>query len=107
LKETADGKTYAQVSTESRADPKNTELAAQVQTLFRGETLRGLLLEAYGFWKFGQIAFIAAVTSFALGAVMLVLSILGLLHLRRTDPAEELGLGRRAAPTPDAPPSTT
>ena len=44
LTEIAGGKTYSQVSDASRANPKDAVLAAQVQTLFRGETLRGLLL---------------------------------------------------------------
>jgi hypothetical protein len=102
LSEVAGGQTYAQVSQQAQADPNNAKLAAQVQTLFRGETLRGLLLEAYGFWKLGQIAFIAAITSFALGGVMLALTVVGLLHLRRTGPAEELTISHRRAPAPQA-----
>ncbi len=89
LTEVAGGKTYSQVSTLSQANPNDTKLAGQVQTLFRGETLRGLLLEAYGFWKLGQIALIASVVSFILAAVMLVLSVLGVVHLRRVSPEAE------------------
>jgi hypothetical protein len=100
LSEVAGGQTYAQVSQQAQADPNNAKLAAQVQTLFRGETLRGLLLEAYGFWKLGQIALIAAITSFSLGGVMLLLTAFGLLHLRRTGPAEELALRHKPAPSP-------
>ncbi|MDQ6948968.1 MAG: hypothetical protein M3256_22580 [Actinomycetota bacterium] len=48
LASVAGGKTYAQVSTASLADPTNTKLSAQVNTLFKGETLRGLLLYARG-----------------------------------------------------------
>ena len=55
LREIGGGKTYAQLATASLAQPKNAALAAQVQTVFRGETLRGLLLNAYGFWQMGQI----------------------------------------------------
>lgn len=87
LKEIGGGKTYSQLSALSQADPKNTTLSGQVQTVFRGETLRGLLLNAYAFWKFGQIAFIAALASFALAVVMGVLTVLGFVHLRRV-PAE-------------------
>jgi hypothetical protein len=90
LNETAGGKTYAQVSSQALQNPNDTRLAAQVQTLFRGETLRGLLLNAYAFWKVGQIALWAAIASFALAAVMLVLTVLGFWHLRRVSPAEEL-----------------
>lgn len=82
LSEVAQGQTYSQVSTKAQANPNDAKLAAQVQTLFRGETLRGLLLEAYGFWKLGEIALIAAMVSFALAAVMAVLTGLGFWHLR-------------------------
>src|SRR3982751_5882545 len=47
LRETAGGKTYSEVSTLSRANPNDQQLAGQVQTLLRGETLRGLLLYAW------------------------------------------------------------
>ena len=86
----ADGKTYAEVSTLSRQSPDDAELAGQVQTLFRGETLRGLLLNAYAFWKFGQIALIGAIAFWAMAAIMFVLSILGFWHLRRTSPTEKI-----------------
>src|SRR5712664_1323808 len=39
-------------------------LAGLVQTVFRGTTLRSMLLEAYGFWQMGQIALFAAIASF-------------------------------------------
>jgi len=97
LKETAGGKTYAEVSTLSRQNPNDANLVGQVQTLFRGETLRGLLLNAYAFWQIGQIALVASIASFALGGVMLVLTILGFWHLRRVAPTEEL-----IAPTVDS-----
>jgi hypothetical protein len=61
-----------------------------VQTLFRGETLRGLLLNAYAFWKIGQIALVASIASVRAGRVMLVLTILGFWHLRRVSATEEL-----------------
>ncbi len=68
--EIAGGKTYAQVSAAAQADPTNVKLQKQTQALFQGQTLRGLLLEAYGFWKMGQIALYAAIASFFLAAVM-------------------------------------
>ena len=90
--------TYSQLSAESLAQPKNTALAAQVQTVFRGETLRGLLLNAYAFWKIGQILLIAAICAFVAGGLMLILSALGLVHWRRATPEAELfgGSGRSA-----------
>jgi hypothetical protein len=84
------GQTYAQLSTQSQANPSDTKLAGTVQTMFRGETLRGLLLNAYAFWKMGQIAFIAAIASFIGAGVLLLLSALGFWHLRRTDPSAEV-----------------
>jgi hypothetical protein len=95
LTEVAGGKTYAQVSAAAQADPTNTTLQAQVSTLFKGETLRGMLLNAYAFWKIGQLALYGAIVSFALAAVMLVLSALGIRHLRRV-PAEAELLSPRA-----------
>jgi hypothetical protein len=83
----AGGQTYAQLSAKSLANPTDTKLAGQVQTVFRGETLRGLLLNAYAFWKMGQIALVAGIAAFAGAAVFLLLSILGLVHLRRVGPA--------------------
>ncbi len=61
LNEVAGGQTYSQVSAASQAAPTNTKLAGEVQTLFRGETLRGLLLNSYGWWQIGQYAFYAAI----------------------------------------------
>ncbi|HEY5400782.1 MAG TPA: hypothetical protein VIL16_35890 [Trebonia sp.] len=93
------GKTYAQLSAEAIAQPKNAALAAQVETVFKGETLRGLLLNAYAFGTMGTIAGIAAVAAFIAAAVMLILSGLGLMHARRTSPAAELLPGpHEAAP---------
>ena len=45
---------YSKVSAASMAAPTNAALAAEVQTVFRGTTLRGLLLEAYGFSVMGR-----------------------------------------------------
>jgi hypothetical protein len=90
LKGVADGQTYAEVSAKALQNPDDQTLQGQAQTLFRGETLRGLLLNAYAFWKLGQLALIGAIASFVLAGVMLVLSILGLWHLRRASPAEQV-----------------
>ena len=91
------GKTYSQLSAESLANPTNAALKAQVDTLFKGETLRGLLLNAYAFWQMGQIALIAGIVSLVAAVAMLILSVLGFLHLRRTPAeAELLPTGQRA-----------
>ncbi len=88
LKHTADGKTYAELSSESNANPDDTELAAKVQTMFRGETLRGLLLNAYAFGTMGTIAGIAGIGAFVAAGVLLILSLLGFWHAGRANPAE-------------------
>jgi hypothetical protein len=92
LAEMGHGQTYSQLSAESLAQPKNTALAGLVQTVFRGTTLRSMLLEAYGFWQLGQIALYAAIASFTGAALILILSIAGLFHGRRvTAETEVLG----------------
>jgi hypothetical protein len=87
------GKTYSQLSAQAQANPTDQKLAGQVATVFKGETLRGLLLNAYAFWKMGQIALYAAIASFIGAAAMLVLSLLGFAHLRRVDPEVEVLTG--------------
>jgi hypothetical protein len=90
--------TYAEASNLNRAaagaaaaDPANAELqaaaakaSATVETVFKGESLRGTLLTAYAFWELGQIALISAGVALLGGFLMLLLSIAGLIHLRRT-----------------------
>ena len=83
------GKTYSELSAQAQANPTDTALQGKVQTMFRGETLRGLLLNAYAFWKLGQIALVAAICAFVAGGLMLVLTALGIVHMRRVDPAAE------------------
>ena len=83
LSEVAGGKTYSEVSTLAMAKPTDTVLQGQVATLFKGTTLRGLLLNAYAFSKLGQIAGYASYVLFGGAAIMLVLSGLGLVHARK------------------------
>jgi hypothetical protein len=83
LSETAGGQTYAQVSAKALANPSDEKLAGQVQTLFRGETLRGLLLNAYAFDTMAKVALIAAWVSLVAGVVLILLAALGLIHSRR------------------------
>ena len=100
----ADGATYAdlggperaaraevQAAIDSGADEATvTELQATADeftnnrnTLFKGETLRGLLLSTYAWSTIGRIAGIAAITAFVAGFAMLVLVILGVVHRQR------------------------
>ena len=89
---------YAAASTASRAaagalaaDPANLELQAAaakasstVETVFKGETLRGMLLNAYAFGTLGDIAAIAAKVTFGGAIFMFLFVILGIRHIRRT-----------------------
>lgn len=94
-----DGKTYSQTSGESRAmkakaaeaktagSPDAAALADQAAVLagktdflFRGETLRGLLLTSYGFSIFGERAGQAGSVAFAAALVLLLASIAGFAH---------------------------
>jgi hypothetical protein len=60
------------------------QLTAQRDSLFRGETLRGLLLSSFAWSTMGRIAGIAAWVAFTGAAVMAALTVAGVIHLRRT-----------------------
>jgi hypothetical protein len=91
--------TYAAASGANRAaagalaaDPTNADLQAAakqasgtVETVFKGQALRGMLLNAYAFGTLGQIAMVASYVSFAGGLIFLILALLGFAHLRRAD----------------------
>jgi hypothetical protein len=100
LAEVNEGKTYSETSAESRAfaaevgeDPTEAEAAqmaeldGKVQTLFRGETLRAILLNAYGWWTVGQITFFAGIGMAIAGLLLAVLVALGFRHARRATSA--------------------
>ncbi len=103
LTEVNDGKTYSETSGAARAaktaataakekgapdaatlDEQAQVLDGKVQTLFRGETLRGLLLTSYGFSEFGRKAGQAALVAFLVAGVLMLASIAGIVHLTRT-----------------------
>jgi hypothetical protein len=90
LTEIGGGQTYAQLSARALAQPKNTALAGQVDAMFKGTTLRGMLLNAYAFWKMGELAFWGAIVSFIGAGLLLILSALGYAHLRRVSPTAEV-----------------
>ena len=70
----AGGKTYSQVSAEWIAGGmKNTKLAGERTTLFMGETLNGLLLNAWGWSVIGMIATLAGWILILLGAALFLL----------------------------------
>ncbi len=74
LTKVAGGKTYSQVSAEWIAGGmKNTTLADERTTLFMGETLNGLLLNAWGWSVLGGIATLAGFILILLGAALALL----------------------------------
>lgn len=94
----SDGRAYSEVSNAARelaadpnADPAAVEEAGALkESLFQGNTLRGLLLYGFAFATMGTIAGYAAIASFAGGALFLVLAFLGIRHARKvaTDEAQ-------------------
>ncbi len=115
VKAVADGKTFADLGTPQRelqakvdeaetansadlADLKADLAAITVQrdTLFKGETLRGLLLTSYGFSVFGDKGAQVATVSYIVAALLFLLSIAGLVHAVKTPKDEAF-----------APPSTS
>jgi hypothetical protein len=77
------GKTYAQLSAASMAQPNNTQLSGLVATVFKGETLRSMLLNAYGWWKVSQITYIISLAAFGLGTLSFLAGLFGFASLRR------------------------
>jgi hypothetical protein len=99
LQSIAGGKTYAelgdvqtqlrtQITTAQSSNAANladlqkqlTDATTNRETVFKGETLRGLLLTSYGFSEFGNKAGQAAVVAYLAAGLLLILSIFGLLH---------------------------
>ncbi len=74
------GKPQAEIDTLQATASK---ITGQRDTLFRGETLRGLLLSAFAWSKVGAIAGYAAIGAFIASGLMLVLSVLGMFHHRK------------------------
>lgn len=98
----ADGKTYAEIDDRSAraaveearesgaseaeiAELQATadQLTGQRDTLFKGETLRGLLLSSYAWSTVGRIAGIAAMVAFVAAGATFLLVVAGIFHLRK------------------------
>jgi hypothetical protein len=96
------GKTYSQLSAQSLANPNDAKLAATVQTMFRGETLRGLLLYAWGWSVVGMIAYWVGIAAWlgALGVAGAL--VLGFVFHEREVKAERKAEARGFDPTPVA-----
>ena len=98
------GKTYSELSAQEmgvaaqlKQSPKDAALAAQdaqlqgqVATVFKGESLRGMLLNAYAFGTLGLIAQISAYAAFVGALLFLLLALMGFAHLRRVDEGEAI-----------------
>lgn len=102
----AKGQTYSQVSgqfvsmtDEQKASAEGQALGQLRQSLFMGDTLRGLLLYGYAFATIGTIAGIAAFVSFGGAAVLLLLVAIGFGHARKVSHSvERFAPGRVAQP---------
>ncbi len=103
LKSTADGLTYAQLggvqsglradiaAAESANDPALADLQQQLvdvsadrETVFKGETLRGLLLTSFGFSVFGVKGGQVATVAYIVAALLALLALAGLIHAFKT-----------------------
>ncbi len=86
LRSIAEGRTYSEVSAAAQADPDDPRLQGQAQALFRGETLRGLLKQAYAFGRMGDEASAIAPWLLAGAALLALLGVGGLWHgLKQSD----------------------
>ena len=83
-----EGMTYAETSAAAREEGLDPDVAAELQgkadTLFKGETLRAILLNAYEWWTVATIAMYAGWVMVVAGIVLLVLAILGFRHAKRS-----------------------
>jgi hypothetical protein len=65
------------------------EANALRETMFKGETLRGLLLTSYGFSVFGDKGSQVMTVAFVIALVLLLASVAGVIHYART-PRDEI-----------------
>ncbi|MFG2058624.1 hypothetical protein ACGFI9_31825 [Micromonospora sp. NPDC048930] len=70
-------------------------VTAQRETVFKGETLRGMLLTSYGFSEFGRKAEQGALAMYLGAALLLLLSVAGLWHAVRTPASEAFAAPER------------
>jgi len=121
LKAISGGKTYAELGTPESAlkaqvaeaeknnaanlDDLKQQLAqasAQRETVFKGESLRGMLLTSYGFSEFGRKAEQGALAMYLGAALLLLLSIAGLIHAFRTPASEAFAAPEKKRESIDA-----
>ena len=86
LAEVNDGKTYSETSPRLVRWTRTTRPAKSWMRWCRrcsGETLRSILLNAYGWWTIGTITLWAGLASVLAGVLLGILAILGFRHARR------------------------
>lgn len=80
---------YSKISGYAMTHPTTKKMAALVTVSFKGTALQGLLLEAFAFSQFGTIAADGAIAAFCAAFLMLLLTGLGLWHIRRVPVSQE------------------
>ncbi len=104
--DTGKGMTYAEAGTYISAHSKGTDAAtvakwnAQRDTIFKGESLRGMLLNAYGWWTFGvymaYAAIVAALAAAVVFAGFLFEAVVAVVAWRRQLAAKPIPAGKAA-----------
>jgi hypothetical protein len=81
------GLTYSETSAAARVEGLDAQTAAALQgkadVLFKGETLRAILLNGYGWWTVSTIALYAGYTLVAAGILLAIFAFLGFRHAKR------------------------
>jgi hypothetical protein len=84
-----DGQTYSETSAAARVEGLDpdvaAELGAKADTLFKGETLRAILLNAYGWWTVSTIALFAGFVMVVAGIALFILSLFGFRHAKKAE----------------------
>ena len=87
-----EGATYSETSAAAREEGLDPDVAADLQvkadTLFKGESLRAMLLNAYGWWTVSTIAVYAGYAMVIAGLFLGILAFLGFRHARRATPID-------------------
>ena len=83
LEAIAGGQTYSQVSTAAQKDPTNAKLAGQKASLFQGETLRSMLLNAWGWSEMAKYSLYGAIGLMLAAMVVLGALVFELIAARR------------------------
>jgi hypothetical protein len=84
-----EGATYSETSTAARAEGLSEDEAGELQgkadTLFKGESLRAILLNAYGWWTVSSLAIVAGYGLIGAGILLAILAFMGFRHARKVE----------------------